>query len=139
MDGGVSIVQYADDTIIFMEHNLDKAINMKLTLCLFEQLLGLKINFHKSEHFCFGRVKDVESRYKQLFGCEVGSLPFTYLGIPIQHHKLTNKEWKIIEDRFEKKLSSWNGKLMSYGERFVLINTVLTSFTYVYVIILQNT
>ena len=31
------------------------------------------------------------------------SEPFTYLGIPIHHGMLTKKEWKIIEDRFEKK------------------------------------
>ena len=45
VDGGVSILQYADDTIIFMEHDLAKARNMKLVLCLFEQLTGLKMNF----------------------------------------------------------------------------------------------
>jgi hypothetical protein len=44
VEGGVSILQYADDTILFMEHDLDKAINMKLILCLFEQLSGLNIN-----------------------------------------------------------------------------------------------
>lgn len=87
---------------------------MKLILCLSEQLTGLKINFHKSKLFCFGKAKEAESEYRQLFGCEVGSLPFTYLGIPIHHRKLTNKEWKIIEDRFEKKLSSWKGKLNFY-------------------------
>ena len=36
VEGGVSILQYADDTIIFMEHNLGKALNMKLILCIFE-------------------------------------------------------------------------------------------------------
>ena len=36
VDGGISILQYADDTIIFMEHDLAKARNMKLLLCLFE-------------------------------------------------------------------------------------------------------
>ena len=82
-----------------------EARNMKLVLCLFEQLSGLKINFHKSELFCFERSNDDQEAYKQLFGCELGSLPFTYLGIPIHHRKLTNKEWKYIEDRFEKKLS----------------------------------
>jgi hypothetical protein len=127
VDGGVSILQYADDTIIFMEHDLAKARNMKLVLCLFEQLSGLKINFHKSELFCFGRAKDEQEAYKQLFGCGLGSLPFTYLGIPIHHRKLSNKEWKCIEDRFEKKLSCWKGKLMSYGGRLILINSVLTS------------
>lgn len=76
VDGGVSILQYADNTIIFMEHDMDKAINMKLILCLFEQLSGLKINFHKSELFWFGNAKMEQHQYKQLFGCEVGSLPF---------------------------------------------------------------
>jgi hypothetical protein len=32
-----------------------------------------------------------------------------------------------VEDRFESKLSSWIGKLLSYGDRLVLINSVLTS------------
>jgi hypothetical protein len=43
VEGGVSILQYADDTIIFMEHDFDKAMNMKLILSFFEQLSGLKI------------------------------------------------------------------------------------------------
>jgi hypothetical protein len=32
VDGGVSILQYADDTVIYMEHDLAKARNMKLVL-----------------------------------------------------------------------------------------------------------
>ena len=54
VDGGLSILQYADDTILFMDHDLEKARNLKLILSAFEQLSGLKINFHKSELFCFG-------------------------------------------------------------------------------------
>jgi hypothetical protein len=56
-DGGVSILEYAEGTIIFMEHDLAKARNMKLVLCLFKQLSGLKISYNKSEMFCFGRAK----------------------------------------------------------------------------------
>jgi hypothetical protein len=59
-----TILQYADDTILFLEHDIDKAINMKLILCIFEQLSGLKINFHKRELFCFGKVKDHQNEYK---------------------------------------------------------------------------
>jgi hypothetical protein len=32
-----------------------------------------------------------------------------------------------VETKFERKLSSWKGKLMSVGGRLVLINSVLTS------------
>jgi hypothetical protein len=31
------------------------------------------------------------------------------------------------KDRFEKKLASWIGKILSYGDRLILINSVLTS------------
>ena len=127
VDGGVSILQYADDTILFLEHDLEKAVNMKLILSMFEQLSGLKINFHKSELFCFGEAKDMQNEYCQIFGCGMGELPFKYLRIPIHYRRLLNKEWKIIEDGFKKKLGCWAGKMLSYGDRLVLINSVLTS------------
>lgn len=92
VEGGVSILQYADDTILFLEHDLAKVINMKLILSIFEQLSGLKINFHKSEIFSFGKAKDEESSYKSIFGCDSGSLPIRYLGIPVHYRKLLNKE-----------------------------------------------
>jgi hypothetical protein len=127
VDGGISIIQYADDTILFMEHDFEKAVNMKLILRFFEELSGIKINFHKSEIFCFGKAKEEEEQYKQLFGCESGSLPFRYLRIPIHYKKLKNSEWNPVKGRFEKKLGCWAGKLLSYGDRLVLINSVLTS------------
>jgi hypothetical protein len=65
--------------------------------------------------------------YKHIFGCDSGTLPFKYLGILIHYRKLRNGEWKPVEDRFEVKLSSWIGKLLSYGDRIILINSVLTS------------
>ena len=36
IQGGVAHLQYADDTILFLENDLDKAVNMKLILCMFE-------------------------------------------------------------------------------------------------------
>ena len=102
-------------------------VNMKLILSIFEQLSGLKINFHKSELYWFGKAKEMQNEYREIFGCEVGSLPLKYLGIPIHYRKLLIKEWKMIEDRFEKKLGCWASKMLSYGDRLVLINSVLSS------------
>jgi hypothetical protein len=127
VDDGLSILQYANDTILFMDHDLEKARNLKLLLIVFEELSDLKINFHKSEVFYFGEAKDNESQYEQLFGCKKGSFPFKYLGIPMHFKKLNNKDWEMIEERIEKKLSSWKGKYLSVGGRLVLINSVLSS------------
>jgi hypothetical protein len=106
VDDGLSILQYADDTILFMKHDIDKAKNMKLLLSAFEQLSGLKINFYKSEIFCFGQAKDYELQDEQLFGCKKGSYPFKYLGIHMHHRWLNIKDWTMIKERIEKKLSS---------------------------------
>jgi len=35
IDDGLSILQYADDTILFMDHDVDKARNLKIILCVF--------------------------------------------------------------------------------------------------------
>jgi hypothetical protein len=61
VDEGLSILQCVDDTILFMDCTIEQAKNMKLLLSAFEQLSGLKINFHKSEIFCFGEANDYES------------------------------------------------------------------------------
>jgi hypothetical protein len=60
VDGGLSILQYADDTILFVEDDMEQAKNLKSILCAFENLSGLKFNFHKSELFLFGRLNKRE-------------------------------------------------------------------------------
>jgi hypothetical protein len=65
---------------------------MKLLLCAFEQLLGLKVNFHKSELFCYGAGKANQNEYAQIVRCYLGSFPFRYLGIPMHHRKLMNND-----------------------------------------------
>jgi ABC-type proline/glycine betaine transport system substrate-binding protein len=84
---------------------------MKLILCIFEELSGLKINFHKSELFCFGKAKDEEDQYKQIFGCDAGSIPFRYLGIPIHYRKLRNSDWYTVETRLK---ANWDAGKESY-------------------------
>jgi hypothetical protein len=103
-----------------MSHDMGKAINIKFLLCVFEQLSGLKI--HKSEIFCFSKAKDYELAYSQLFSCKTGDFPFKYLGIPMHYRKLNNRDWKVIEERIERKLSGWKGKMLTVGGRLVLIN-----------------
>jgi hypothetical protein len=63
--------------------------------------------------FGFGETKDRIADYVEMFGCKEGEMPFRYLGIPMSSRKLLNKDWSVVEERFQKKLSSWKGKLLS--------------------------
>jgi hypothetical protein len=116
-------LQYADD----LDHDLEKARNLKTILCDFEQFYGLKINFHKSDIFCYGRAKKSEQQYAEHFGCKPGSTPFKYLGIPMHHRKLSNADWQIVEDRFKKRLNSWKSKHLSVGGGWSLLTLSLSS------------
>lgn len=64
---GISILQYADDTIFLLEDNFEFARNLKFILCMFEHLTGLKINFHKSEAYCFGESVQKQDEYAKMF------------------------------------------------------------------------
>jgi hypothetical protein len=99
VDGGLSILQCADNSIIFLENDRQGAKNMNLLMCTFDQLSGLKINFHKIELFCYGAAKDHEVDYSQIFGCGMGTFP---LGIPMHHRKLRNIDWKEVEKDFKR-------------------------------------
>ena len=51
------------------------------------------------------------------------------MGIPLHYKRISNKDGNIIEDSFERKLSTWKGKLLSYGGRLTLINSVLSNLS----------
>jgi hypothetical protein len=80
---GVAVLQYADDTVLCISHDLEKAVNLKLLLYMFELMSGLKINYSKSEIFMIGGDNNIAESYSSMFGCNIGSLPMIYLGMPV--------------------------------------------------------
>jgi hypothetical protein len=54
IDGGLTHLQYADDTVIFLSFSFENLRNLRIILNCFEALSGTKINFDKSEVFTMG-------------------------------------------------------------------------------------
>lgn len=48
-EGGVVSLQYADDTLLFLDHSIHNVRNLKWILSCFEQISGTRINVHKSD------------------------------------------------------------------------------------------
>nr|KAJ0184777.1 hypothetical protein LSAT_V11C900477670 [Lactuca sativa] len=81
----------------------------------FELSSGLKINMSKSRLFGFG-VQDCElDMVARSFNCLTGSLPFTYLGLPVGASMTKVSLWKPIIDKFQAKLSRWKASTLSFG------------------------
>jgi hypothetical protein len=66
IEGGVSHLQYADDTIILIQNTQLGITNLKFLLICFELLSGMKINFHKSEVLVLGAPQAEQARVANL-------------------------------------------------------------------------
>jgi hypothetical protein len=116
VDGGISILQYADDTILLLEDSLENARNVKYILCLFEQVSGLKINFHKSEILCLGEARERSLSYSEIFTCPTAELPMKYLGTPVDEKKLAVSQWSPVQEKFAKK-NLWMERKFAFNRR----------------------
>jgi hypothetical protein len=112
---GVAILQYADDTILCLQDNIDKARYVKLLLYVYEQMSGLKINFEKSEVIVIGNDNEVDATFAEIFDCQIGKFPIKYLGVPITARRLHIIDWVRLEEKLEKKLDVWQGNSLSIG------------------------
>ena len=72
----------------------------------FEAMSGLRINLNKSEIIPIGAVDNVVELSLEL-GCGIGSLPTSYLGLPLGASHKATRVWKSVKERFRKRLASW--------------------------------
>ena len=65
-------------------------------------------------------------------GCKVGSLPTSYLSLPLGAKHKTLGVWDLIEEIFRERLASWKIQYISKGGRLTLIRSVLSSLPIYY-------
>jgi len=99
-------LHYADDILLFVPEDSRSLVSLKLLLYEFEMMTGLKINFHKFFVYNLSRCEEVGTRATTILNCNLGSLSFTYLGLPIKAIFLTRENWQPVIDRVEKRLAT---------------------------------
>jgi hypothetical protein len=85
------VIQYADDTLIILEGDPRQLFFLKTLLHNFSESSGLKVNYNKSMMLPINISDERLDHLARTFGCSKGSLPFTYLGLPLG---LTNPKSK---------------------------------------------
>jgi hypothetical protein len=120
------IIQYADDTLLFMQADATQLFCLKALLQSFADSTGLKVNYHKS---CLVPINVDSSKVIHLarvFGCTIGTLPFTYLGLPLGTTKPLVRDFAPLVCRVERRMSA-SSTFLSYSGRLQLVNLVLSS------------
>jgi hypothetical protein len=120
-------LHYANDTILFSDIDPAHLHNLRCTLAIFEQILGMRINFHKSELIPLNLEDHQTHQISHMFSCPVGVFPIKYLGVPLHYEKLKREDIQPLVDKILNKISGWRGKLLSYAARVTLIQTCIAS------------
>lgn len=82
------IVQYGDDTLLVMQADAPQLLCLKDLLNTFADSTGLRVNYSKSQMIPINLSPQRAESLALTFGCELGTMPFTYL--PHGHHKTKN-------------------------------------------------
>jgi len=79
----LSYFQFVDDTLIIGEKSWLNVRSMRDVLFLFEEVSGLKVNFHKSMLTGVNVSDSWLTEASLVMNCRKGNIPFIYLGLPI--------------------------------------------------------
>ncbi|GAU35782.1 hypothetical protein TSUD_56590 [Trifolium subterraneum] len=123
----VSHLQFADDTLLVGVKSWANVRALKSVLILFENISGLKVNFHKSMLFGVNVNSSWLHEAASVMYCKHGCLPFLYLVLPIGGDSRRLQFWKPLLDKIHKRLMGWKCKNLSFGGRLVLLKSVLSS------------
>ena len=95
-------MQYADDTLLFLENDIEKASTLKWLLVCFEHMFGMKISYDKSDLLTIGMSEDSINAFAKLFCCKKSEFPIMYLGVPLHYSKLNRADLQPVIDKIIK-------------------------------------
>ncbi|XP_026442185.1 uncharacterized protein LOC113341576 [Papaver somniferum] len=112
----ISHLQFADDTLIFIDASVKEVRRLFIILSIFESLTGLNLNLDKSTMVSVGADDIIEDLAKEL-GCKTEKLPINYLGMPIGAHWRSTSVWDQVLIRMKQRLATWKKKIYSRNKQ----------------------
>jgi hypothetical protein len=133
------ILQYADDTVFFVEGSKFEAHALGLLVKIFGDISSLCLNKDKSILICFGMSEQEQRELEGVLRSPHAKLPLRYLGLPLRATKLKKSDWNVLFERVSGKLKGWSSKFLSKGGRLILLNSVITAIPIFYFSIFKAT
>jgi hypothetical protein len=120
------VIQYADDTIVIMEACPVQVTLLKNLINEFAEATGLRVNFQKSNMIPINCSEEVAANLASILECQIASMPFTYLGLPLGTTKPTVQDLSPLLDDVERRLNACS-RFLSYAGRLIYVDSVLSA------------
>ena len=133
----ITHLQFADDTLFFMEPTLNSFLNFLKILEAFRSMSGLKVNLTKSTLLGINTDEALIQDWALRSGCAVGTWPIKYLGLPLGGNPRKKVFWEPVLTKVAKRLDGWKKAYLSRGGRLTLIQSVLSSLPIYYLSIFK--
>lgn len=98
---GLPIIQFADDTLLFIDRSANEATCLRDLLVWFKVFFRLRVNPEKSIIFKVNKVDDWES-IVECWGCKVGTFLVLHLGLPLGVKTNILMIWETVLERVRK-------------------------------------
>jgi mannosylglycoprotein endo-beta-mannosidase len=118
---------YADDLMIYCKGNLAGLHALTDLFAAYALESGQVISTSKSTIYSGSISPRRLDLIVQVLNFNIGSLPFSYLGVPIFKGKPKACRFQPIADRVKLKLASWKASLLSIAGRIQLVRSVIHS------------
>ncbi|XP_020102569.1 uncharacterized protein LOC109720094 [Ananas comosus] len=126
------LIQYADDTLFLCEPSkkiLEKPTvypeNLRMGIWPQNQQLQIGV-------VLLGSASSKSKQTRQHHWMQSRLLPFCYLSLPLHTKRLRKNDRDLIINRVYTRIDGWKAKLLSYGGRLTIVNSVLTNLTLFY-------
>lgn len=109
-----------------MEGDARQLFFLKSVLFSFSESTGLKVNYNKSLMVPINLSEEKLNLLASTFGCSKGSLPFTYLGLPLGLTKPRIEDFLPLVNKCERRQAS-TSTFLSQAGKLELTNAVLSA------------
>ena len=118
---------FTDDLLLFSKGDKDSIELLFKGVQLFSNISGLKANNAKSQCFFSNVDHDTKNFALSFTGLLEGSLPITYLGLPLISSKLNARDCQPLIDKLCNRVGSWTCNFISQGGRLQLVQAILSN------------
>ena len=123
----LSHILYVDDIMLFGKGTSSNIQNLTDLFTKYAQISCQFVNPQKSSILSGSISPQKLSQISLLIGFSIGTLPFTYLGVPIFKGKAKTAYVQPIIDKVKLKLSAWKSSLLSLAGKVQLVKSVIHS------------